>query len=96
MPEIKLTELPKLGSVSFVSTDFALIRKKNSTQVNLIEYVDRCCQGLSVTAQQVIDNLLSTEDEQDIINGDTPENSLRLHIELWIKSGMPYYSGKRN
>lgn len=94
MSEIELTELPKPGSVSFVSTNLAPFNKKNSDQVNLVEFVSRCCQGFSVTAQQVIDNLLSTEDEQDIINGDTPEISLRLHIELWIKNGMPHYSGK--
>lgn len=94
MPEVKLTELPKPSSVSFVGTDLVLTSENNLDKLNLIEFVSRCCQGFSVTAQQVIDHLLSIEDEQDIINGDTPVDSLRLHIKLWIENGMPHYSGK--
>lgn len=61
---------------------------------NLTKFVHRCCVGLPVTTQQVIDNLLSIDDELDIINGAIPVDSLRLHIQLWIESDMPYYSGK--
>ena len=49
---------------------------------------------LPVEAQQVIDGLLSSDDERDIINGNVPVESLRLHIELWIKAGKPHYSDK--
>lgn len=40
-------------------------------------------------------DLMSVEDEQDIINGEIPAKSLRLHIKLWVKAGKPHYSGKR-
>ena len=96
MTEVKLTEPPKPGSVSFVSTDLVLPSEKPLDKLNLSEFVTKCCQGFSVSAQQVIDHLLSVEDEQDIINGETPEISLRLHIELWIENGMPHYSGKHS
>ena len=61
---------------------------------NLTKFVQRCCIGLPVTSNQVIDNLLSVDDEIDIINGETPADSLRLHIQLWVENNMPYYSGK--
>jgi hypothetical protein len=56
--------------------------------------VEKCLKGLPLDAQEVIEGLISFEDEQDIINGEVPSDSLRLHIELWIKAGKPHYSGK--
>src|SRR4051794_17368253 len=50
---------------------------------NLIEFVQRCCIGLSVDAHQVIHFLVSTEDEQDIINGKIPRESLITAIRIW-------------
>ncbi|KTD02656.1 hypothetical protein [Legionella feeleii] len=62
---------------------------------NLVfRYTEQCCLGLDVEAQEVIDRLLSIEDEQDIISGQIPMESLRLHIEVWKKAGKPHYSGK--
>lgn len=61
----------------------------------LIIFVGQCCIGLPVNAQQVIEHLLSVDDEQDIINGEIPEESLRLHIKLWVEAGRPHYSGKK-
>ena len=65
------------------------------TTSKLTRFVEKCCIGLPVNAQQVIEHLLSADDEQDIINDEIPEESLRLHIELWIKAGKPHYSGKK-
>jgi len=62
---------------------------------NLIRFVEQCCVGLSVNAKQVIEHLLSVDDERDIINGVIPEESLRLHIKLWAEAGKPHYSGKK-
>lgn len=61
----------------------------------LIRFVEQCCTGPSVSAQQVIEHLLSVDDERDIINGEVPEESLRLHIKLWVEAGKPHYSGKK-
>lgn len=61
----------------------------------LIRFVEQCCVGFSVNAQQVVEHLLSVDDEQDIINGEIPEESLRLHIKLWVEAGKPHYSGKK-
>lgn len=64
-------------------------------QHDLQQFVLRCCEGGRVKAQLVIDHLLSVDDEQDIINGMVPAESLRLHIETWILAGKPHYSGKK-
>ena len=74
--------------------DLMLQEELKKQSVNLHQFVQRCCLGLPLTDQQVIDELLSPDDEQDIINGDVPLEVLRLHIEVWISSGMPFYSGK--
>jgi hypothetical protein len=61
----------------------------------LTGFVEKCCIGLPVNAQLVIEHLLSVDDEQDIINDEIPEESLRLHIKLWVEAGKPHYSGKK-
>lgn len=86
----KLTQ----SSVGFVSTTSEYFDKNNTGTFKLINFVEKCCVNLQVEPQQVIDGLLSIDDEQDIINGDIPVESLRLHIELWISAGKPHYSGK--
>ncbi|MCC5792828.1 MAG: hypothetical protein JJT82_09525 [Legionellaceae bacterium] len=75
--------------------DLRLQEELKKLPVDLYHFVQRCCVGFSVNGQQVIDHLLSVDDEQDIINGDTPADSLQLHIKLWIEGGMPHYSGKQ-
>ena len=87
------TKLTQHTYVGFVSTGSRHLHK-NITEKGLIDVVKKCCDGLPVDAQQVIDGLLSLDDEQDIIDGNTPVESLRLHIELWIKADKPHYSGK--
>lgn len=86
----KLTQ----SSVAFVSNTSEHFDKNNAETFELISFVEKCCINLQVEPQQVIDGLLSIDDEQDIINGDTTVESLRLHIELWISAGKPHYSGK--
>ncbi len=90
--QTKLTEPISVGSVSTTSGHFY----KNITgKIVLGDFVRLCCDGLPVETQQVIDNLLSSIDEQDIMDGKTPIESLRLHIDLWITAGKPHYSGKK-
>ena len=36
--------------------------------------------------------LMSEDDKNDMRNGDIPYTSLDLHIELWVKKGMPDYA----
>jgi hypothetical protein len=60
--------------------------------INLNVFVARCCYGLNIDAQQVMDSFLSLEDKQDIINGDISYECLRTHITAWMIQGMSYYA----
>jgi hypothetical protein len=62
----------------------------------LHEFIAKCCHGLAATPQQVLDNLLSVEDQQDIINGDIPNECLRAHIKAWLIQGMPHYATRQS
>lgn len=96
LDDMDMSEPTKLtqSSVGFVSTTSEHFNKNNAVTFDLINFVEKCCVNLKIEPKQVIDGLLSSDDEQDIINGDIPAESLRLHIELWISSGKPHYSGK--
>ncbi|BCA94337.1 hypothetical protein TUM19329_06980 [Legionella antarctica] len=61
----------------------------------ILSFIKNCCPDYERNHQEIIDDLLSKEDEQDIINGDIPTESLRLHVQLWINAGKPHYSGKK-
>ncbi len=82
------------GSLGSLSSLIKSEMNRQGQRHDLYQFVVRCCEGLRVKAQLVIDRLLSVEDEQDIINGMVPAESLRLHIEAWISTGKPLYSGK--
>lgn len=75
--------------------DAILQEELKKQPVNLYWFVEQCCSGFSVSAKQVIDHLLSLEDEQDIINGEISIETWKLNIEVWIKAGKPHYSGKQ-
>lgn len=75
--------------------DLMLQEELRKQPVDLYQFVQRCCVGFPVTSQQVINHLLSVEDEEDIIHSGMTVEMLRLHIKLWFKSGMPHYSGKQ-
>jgi hypothetical protein len=74
--------------------DLMLQDELKKQTIDLHQFVTRCCSGLQIDPQKVIDRLLSADDEQDVINGEVPAESLRLHIELWATAGKLYYSGK--
>jgi len=62
----------------------------------ILSFIKNCCPDYEGgNHQEIIDDLLSKEDEQDIINGDIPAESLRLHVQLWINAGKPQYSVKK-
>ena len=61
------------------------------SQQNLYHFVETT---FSITPQLIIDNFLSTDDEQDILNGDVKESCLTAHIKAWIQTGTPTISGK--
>ncbi|CAM3024249.1 TPA: hypothetical protein ACG3NF_001770 [Legionella pneumophila] len=63
-------------------------------KTQVIKFVQSSCQGFSVSASYVLKHLLSNEDINDITDGNTPMETLKLHIELWMAKGMPHYSGK--
>ncbi len=64
------------------------------SEQQLIKFVQHCCMTFTVSAQEVINLLLSMEDEQDIINGLIPIESLITAIRVWIANGSPLISGK--
>ena len=74
--------------------DLMLQKELKKQPINLYQFVQRCCVGFSINTQQVIDHLLSENDEQDIINGQIPMGTLKLHIQVWIEMGKPHYSRK--
>lgn len=47
---------------------------------------------LNVDPKLIVTRLLSEDDKNDMRNGDLPLNALKLHIEAWIKAGLPDYS----
>ena len=82
-------------SVADVATVAVTTLPETARLQKLTRFVEQCCIGLPVNAQQVVEHLLSVDDEQDIINDEIPEESLRLHIKLWVEAGKPHYSGKK-
>ncbi len=60
----------------------------------VVNFVSSCCFEFDIEPIEVINCLLSIEDETDIINDQLPKDCLKLHIEVWIKDGKPFYSGK--
>ena len=74
--------------------DLMLQDELKKQTIDLHQFVTRCCSGLQIAPQQVIDRLLSVDDEQDIINGLVSAESLRLHIKVWCEMDKPHYSGK--
>ena len=73
--------------------DLMLQEELKKQAIDLYQFVQRCCAGFPVNDQQVIDHLLSVDDEKDIINGQVAAHSLQLQIELWCAEGMPHKSG---
>ena len=45
-----------------------------------------------VDPKLIVTRLLSPEDKDDMRRGELPIESLALHVELWIKAGMPDYA----
>lgn len=76
--------------------DLLLEETLKKKTINLNQLVTRCCYGSKTEPQEVLDKLLSVEDEQDIVGGYITAEELRLHIELWIANGKPHYSGKHD
>lgn len=60
----------------------------------LLRFVQTSCKGMRIDPQLVIEDLLSIEDEQDIIGGHITMEQLNYFIELWVASGMRRVSGK--
>ncbi len=95
MPQLIPTELTKPSSVGFVGTNSTCSYKNKGEQLNLLGFVAQCCKGLNVSPQQVVEQLLSVDDELDIITGDLTTASLKTAIALWTAQGTPYRSGKK-
>ena len=94
MPKVELTDLTQPTSVGCVRSVSGGAQKNNTKNIDSFDFVLRCCISFQINPQQVVDRLLSAEDEQDIINNKTPPEALRTGIDMWLAAGMPYQSGK--
>ena len=90
--KLELTEPTQPAFVSSVSPTLESFQKNNA--MRLRNFVSECCLNLSIEPQKVIDGLLSTDDEQDIINGVIPAESLMIAVQAWIAKGAKHISGK--
>lgn len=90
----ELTKLTEASCVSFVSLALEPFQENNIIRLSLTKFVSECCANLPIEPQKVINGLLSTDDEQDIINGVIPAESLVIAIQLWIAKGAKHISGK--
>ena len=86
---IEAQSVAEVASVAVASIFIPL-----TSEQHLIKFVQHCCRGFTVSAQEVINLLLSIEDEQDIINGEIPVESLITAIRVWIANGSTHMSGK--
>lgn len=66
-----------------------------SVKDRLMEFVKKASGDLPISSTEVIDELLSVEDEQDILDGTFSEAFIHAHIKAWLNDGMPYYSEKK-
>ncbi|HAT1771504.1 TPA: hypothetical protein I8034_000850 [Legionella pneumophila] len=93
--ETELTKPTKPGYVSFYSDNSANLFENSRANI-LMSFVRDCCIGLGVEPYEVINRLISNEDEEDLLMGVIPKSVLILHIQLWLSNGKPTYSGKKN
>src|SRR5690606_38801164 len=89
----KLTKMTEDTVVTDVTLQQEHLQEKNNI---LFNFVSECCKDLDTTPQEVIDNLLSVDDEVDIIKGRLEKNYLNGCIKCWIESGKKYYAMKAN
>tara|TARA_R110002110_G_C13467715_1_gene719478 strand:- start:3559 stop:3768 length:210 start_codon:yes stop_codon:yes gene_type:complete len=54
----------------------------------LVEFVTKCCVGLGVAPECVLDCMLCEADKQEIIRGELSVEVMRLFIGMWVMDGM--------
>lgn len=80
---------------SLVIPEFSQFSHSSQQNQNiLLWFVAKCSIGLNVKPQDVIDGMLSPENEQEIINGQVSEIELRAFTEMWINDGRCRHSRK--
>jgi hypothetical protein len=66
----------------------------------LTRLTDKACKAiiiqiakeLDVEARLITTRLMSEDDKNDMRNGNLPRESLKLHVQIWKKSGYPDYA----
>ena len=61
-------------------------------KLDLDKFVAKACAGLNINHKKIINDLLSDEDKQDIINGYVAIECMRQFIKLWIEQGNIKYA----
>ena len=90
----KPTESTPVSSVGMYYSDIAKKNIENDSSSIIIHFVQASCEGMRIDPQLIIEDLLSIEDEQDIVDGYVTVEQLNYLIELWVSSGMKRVSGK--
>lgn len=60
-------------------------------KLDLEVFLINCCKGLDVSYSDVMQNLLSEQDKEDIINGFYTAGVLRDFIKTWVQDGKKKY-----
>lgn len=53
----------------------------------IILKLEICCRGLSVTPDEVVNNLLNLNNIKDVLKGDLSIKTLTAHIRIWVDEG---------
>ena len=56
-------------------------------EYRLTQFLDKCCRGLNVSADEVIRGLLTAQNIEDIVSGGIKSRTVIAHIRLWVDEG---------
>ena len=57
--------------------------------IDIYDQICRACHATNATPDEILENLMSHEDIEDLRNGDLPYESLKCFIRVWCDMGKP-------
>lgn len=67
------------------------IEQENTEPDDLLTILEPCCKELGIEVHQVLGDLLSDRDKDNIAKGYISVSTLKLRLDGWKKNGMPRY-----
>ncbi len=67
------------------------LKGQMSNVINLIPFLENCCNGYNTNTVEVKQSLFSKENIQDIQAGEISEKTVKAHIKLWVSEGKKNY-----